>query len=94
MSLSFEGFWVRTSQTSEVGLAFPSVLCADTPWRFFIGLARDEVLFRRYEEDLQAATGVKLGQPGAKHGETKVSKKIRKRRQQVQHQQEPSRSPG
>jgi hypothetical protein len=91
VSLSFEGFWVRTSQTS-IGLAFPSVLCADTPWRFFIGLARDEVLFRRYEEDLQAATGVKLGR--AKHGETKVSKKTRKRRQQVQHQQEPSRSPG
>lgn len=75
-------------QTSEVGLAFPSVLCADTPWRFFVGMVKDEVLFRQFDHDLKVANGDYFGQLVVKHGEMSVSKRTRTRRHQVQHQAE------
>ena len=74
-----------TYQTSEVGLAFPSVLGADMPWRFFVGLARDEALFRQYDEEQNAAAGGPGVQDETNYDEKIVSKKARKRKQQSQH---------
>ena len=50
------------------------------PWRFFTVLAKDEVLFRRFQADLDAAAGA-VGEPSvALRSDVKVSKENRKRR--------------
>ena len=37
---------LRACQTAEVGLPWPATLSSDTPWRFFVSIVREEVLFR------------------------------------------------